>query len=450
MRDAWLRGALIALSASILNSAFYNVYFHWFVFIFLIPLFEAILYVPTVTAVHGFIWGICFYSFHWLGLWYFIIEQGKGLGSLLCCAFLLLYSALTAMGWFWLGNFFATRQQSLTKKMVVWCLSTLLFFIWARHGMFIIFGHWFGDPFAMPLLPLMSFPQWLYYLPILGSTILLSCLIFFSATLVCAYRERSARWLLIASLFFLPFIGGWFCAPRMIQRSVCTDSMRAVPIEDVLNRYAHDCGVYLHDCIVKAVETFPNRSELIMFLSESAFPFLINDHDFFIELAQCSDYCDDAWIVIGLHRKNGDKIHNSLCVVHNNAISCDYDKTFLMPFTEYIPYPWSVIAGIERIFLAEKDIFAPSDKEMQSITVAGQELYPFICADFFIGNHHNSLKPGIPFLCILNDHWLGNSAMRSWMLQVACYYALEAGREIIYITPRGGSYIAATGDIQEL
>jgi apolipoprotein N-acyltransferase len=127
----------------------------------------------------------------------------------------------------------------------------------------------------------------------------------------------------------------------------------------------------------------------------------------------------------------------------NSAVTLDpsgeivsrYAKIFLVPFGEFVPWPFSLF--IEKITLEAGD-FAPG-RDVAVASIGGHRIGTFICYESaFLGGVRQFVARGAEALVnISNDSWYGPTAARYQHLLIARMRAMENARWLLRATNDG-------------
>ena len=124
-----------------------------------------------------------------------------------------------------------------------------------------------------------------------------------------------------------------------------------------------------------------------------------------------------------------------MIVNERGDVVSQYDKMFLVPFGEFVPWPFSLF--VEKITL-EAGNFHPGSRVVVT-EVGGHRVGTFICYEsVFLRGVREFVRQGAEVLVnISNDSWYGSSAARHHHLLIARMRALENGRWLLRATNDG-------------
>lgn len=434
--------ALCIVSAMLLATAFWwPAVCGWFVFLFMAPLVAG----NRMSFAYGLLWGIVFFGLHYYGLLCVVIERGSGALRVLLLALFLLYSALHAGVWFWITGMLVRVRMSCVWQGSVQVVVTWAYFFFIRFYLLWGFGACDGYPFAVPLVPLAAYPQWLAALPLLTSYGLLVCLLVVEVAIVHAIVCRE-RWLLIiACVAFVPFSYGWFFqrGEQGVPAYVDTFGYVAPPVANC----PLQCAQELCYAMQKLLERSPHVK--IIFTPESAFPWPLNDNLWAVRL-----WSDNALLsperkfCVGAYRREGASAYNSMFYLNNSRIIKYYDKIKLMLFTEYVTPLLQQLTCVQQLFLNNEKGFSATESVREAFVLDDScVVQPCICSDLFFNVPVCNGPDDIPFLVLVNDSWFSASYMRDLMFLFARLAALERQRTFIYVGHYAGFWITKTGRV---
>lgn len=139
-----------------------------------------------------------------------------------------------------------------------------------------------------------------------------------------------------------------------------------------------------------------------------------------------------APVVLGaLDRGRGERLTNSLMVLADGEIVAQYDKHHLVPFGEYLPYPWFFgTLGFERLVPGRGFEAGPGP---QVIEAAGLPAFsPLICYEMIFPGQvvPQGERPAF-LLQVTNDAWFGRFGGPEQHLAQARMRAIEQGLPVI-------------------
>ena len=145
-----------------------------------------------------------------------------------------------------------------------------------------------------------------------------------------------------------------------------------------------------------------------------------------------------AFVFNTISFEGGDRLRprNSSVTLHRNGAKLsEYSKIHLVPFGEFVPWPFSLF--VEKITM-QAGTFRPGN-EIAVASIDGHGVGTFICYESVFGRSIRQFTAnGAELLVnISNDSWYGRSAARDQHLLVARMRAAENGRWILRATNDG-------------
>jgi len=145
-----------------------------------------------------------------------------------------------------------------------------------------------------------------------------------------------------------------------------------------------------------------------------------------------------AYMLVGVvgHDAAGDPLNSALLVSPDGVMVDRYDKVNLVPFGEYVPWPFGAL--VDKISTEAGD-FAAGDRVVVSSVGDGHSAGTFICYEsVFPGFVRKFVQSGAQVLFnISNDGWFGQSAARRQHLSIVRMRAAENRRWILRSTNDG-------------
>lgn len=132
---------------------------------------------------------------------------------------------------------------------------------------------------------------------------------------------------------------------------------------------------------------------------------------------------------------DGQPLNSALLVKADGTVSSRYDKVNLVPFGEFVPWPFATLTG--KVSKEAGDF--ESGREAVVSAVAGHRVGTFICYEsVFPGYIRNFAANGAEVLFnISNDSWFGKSSARYQHLRIVRMRAAENRRWILRATNNG-------------
>ncbi len=189
------------------------------------------------------------------------------------------------------------------------------------------------------------------------------------------------------------------------------------------------------------VDERPGITHII--LPESSYPFPLHEHAPALALLWVDT---GATIIIGAQRVEQGRLLNTLFIVSQQCISDYYDKKLLMPFTEFLYYPWRACTGAKNLFLKESMEFYPQEAKSFIFKLGDTcSMQPLLCSELFLSG--NPPLRATTLLCGINDSWFSMAIQRRWMFLYARYKAIEWSTDMLYIGHYHGAWISKQGHI---
>jgi hypothetical protein len=433
----------VLLSALLLYAAFtIPIYCFFCVFLYLIPLFyHVITNNGVITGKEGVLWAIVFYGLHWYEVAILSQLHGEGMARYAVMPFLVIYSALYAGIWFWS----ASQLSAITKRpALIWIFMTWIYIIFMQRVAFWILGRVQGYPFSFPLIPLAQHPQLLHALQYLHPHMLLFMLIAGSWYAAAALHSQTSKERALALACYVPFLVG------ILQ--IGGDHNNALPVRYSTYGYVSPASLPNHplervgklaQCCNVLVKKNPCITHILTPESTLTIPFNVNQAAFEALTHNLSD--QTLTIILGSQRKKGEEYYNCCYFLHNRLIIQGYDKSLMMPYTEYLPNNWLNVEGINRIFLHNKRVMIGSRKESDFDFGQNFNLMPKICSDYYLDWYDEPQQTKIPLLLMVNETWFEGKVMRHLMQLTARYGALARRQDIIYVGYAEGIYFSRDG-----
>jgi len=457
---------VLALSATLFNIAlFWPTYCAWLIFIFLIPIFYLVFSGYRLSFKHGLWWGLIFYGLHFIWLFRMFYEYASGWLRMLAPTFLWIYFACFAGLWFWIASRLSQNFNSMLATAVIWIGVTSLYFYWVDSAGLIILGTYCSYPFVHPLLPLAFQPKWLAFLPVLGKDFFMALLVGFSAATTAGLvttRKRTVTLLVVVLILFIPFLWGWMVPnPKTTVPSMVKNIAYVSPHElNVETSYDDPFALF------RTFERLLNKIKIISQHRPDLKLFVMPECSFKLPLDCCPDLIallyeylpSTATCIIGAHRNQKDKnntikCYNTTYVIQDRCIVDSYDKRFLMPFTEYVPFPWCHFKFMYRFFLSNNDGYEVAEKEKVFALSDDIQFIPMVCSELFLFFRRvlgdKKIKqdlPDTPIIAMVNDDWFAFAYMPRVMYAVAYVTALSYQRDTLYVAPSRCTWISKNGE----
>ena len=178
---------------------------------------------------------------------------------------------------------------------------------------------------------------------------------------------------------------------------------------------------------------------------ETAIPWSLGNAD--DALAQIAAAARGTPVVLGLQRRGGGGVFNSLVVLEEGGVmTALYDKHHLVPFGEYVPFRAAAQAmGIKGLAADTLAGFSPGPGPSLIETGAPGTALPLICYELIFPRNVRA-APSRPdyILQITNDAWFGQTAGPQQHLAQARVRAIEFGLPVVRVANTGISAVIGT------
>ncbi len=197
----------------------------------------------------------------------------------------------------------------------------------------------------------------------------------------------------------------------------------------------------------KLMDEVLSKEPDIVFLPESAFPF--TGGELHSEGKKLLEYSYRATIVTGIIdvRYSGRwEPYNSVFVIRDGKVVDFYDKVRLLPFGEYVPFPFGFV---KEVFGAIAGIDYVSGNDPRCLKAEGLRIGTPICFEVSYFGLVNRLARCSDLIAVLtNDGWFRDSDGTFQHLRHARVRAVETGRFILWVNNTGPSaVISPDGEI---
>jgi apolipoprotein N-acyltransferase len=294
-----------------------------------------------------------------------------------------------------------------------------------------------GYPLALPLLPLAEYPYLLAALPYLTSAGLLVCLLTSAMSIAYYLVTKKKRVLILSACALFPFCIGWFGTQEHNRSPL--KSMLCMPVLPTSCTVSHpwDCAQEINACVTEKLIQDANAQ--IVILPESSYPFELNRHNKVVELWSINALHKGQLLIIGAYSREGGHVYNGIYGIKECRVIFNYVKTCRMPFTEYVPFPWSIFLSVRMLFLKNKCGFS-SKETARIVFVTEQDAVQLaLCSEFFFDAYDT--RSYVPLVVLVNDSWFSCPYIRRLMYLFARYTAIERSLDIIYTSYHYASYI---------
>jgi len=178
----------------------------------------------------------------------------------------------------------------------------------------------------------------------------------------------------------------------------------------------------------------------IVFLPESAFPF--TGGELHSEGKKLLKYSYRTTIVTGIVdvRYSGRwEPYNSVFVIKDGKVVDFYDKVRLLPFGEYVPFPFGFV---KEVFGAIAGIDYVSGSDPRCLDVEGLKIGTPVCFEVsYLGLVRKLSKCADLIAVLTNDGWFRDSDGTFQHLRHARVRAVEIGRYVLWVNNTGPSAV---------
>jgi len=437
---------LVTFSAIFFHVALWcPVYFFWFSFLYLIPIFYgALTFQERVSFKAGFLWGFIFSALHLHSITVLIINECSGLLRFVFPFLLLCYYALHTGVWFWLANKTGELLKN-KKRAIAWIFWTWLLIIWMPSGFLWASGEYIGYPLTFPLLPLAQYPKLLFGLKFVCPELLVLCLICFSMGVTLFFTKKEKKYLFCAGLFLIPFLSGLLFKKKETEIPYFFKTFGYVqPPKVKENAPPLDVAQEIYYRINKLLKKHPEIRYIVM--PELSCRFSLNNKLELIDLWTVNALHDNVALLIGACRTENKKTYNSFYFIKKGRVQEVHDKTRLMPFAEYIPTLYKNFKCCKNLFLSCNFGFCVGKQRKRFYFCDDFSCVNSICAEAILSENDLAINKSdnAVLLSIFNDSLFASSLAHLILLWVKLEgfkqnkFSLFVGYSFaILITPNG-------------
>ncbi|MGZ6250793.1 MAG: hypothetical protein ACXWL2_02090 [Candidatus Chromulinivorax sp.] len=409
----------------LLGSYVYPSYLYIGVFLWIVPL---LINKKTYTSLHGFIWGLLFFSGHLVWFAALIIQEQIVLGIFvftLCVVYFSIYAAF----WFWFKNQLCRYVQkyiSIKRNEVAvcltWVISTVTFLYLICYCSLAIFGCFEGYCFANPLIPLIFIPwyiQPIYFFGTIWYWINIILINYIIAQLIMIKQKQYVFLLVIA--FFWPLL----CNVREYSNFMNLDDF--IYVQPTWKKQTHTTAQMFY-AISKKLNEIAQKNSNVKYIvfPESSFSDNLSLWQEHLS-AWTENFSEETSLFIGAFRQNKTNLYNSLYEIKDGIIVNSYDKKHRMPYIERATWLDSI-----NFFEKERIYFSKEQKEQDQ---EFDHFQPCICSELFCEiKKPQSTKP-ILFVC--NDSWLYFDYMKNLAKYYVQLYGWRYKVPIVYVGYQG-------------
>ncbi|HYO79895.1 MAG TPA: apolipoprotein N-acyltransferase [Bryobacteraceae bacterium] len=257
-----------------------------------------------------------------------------------------------------------------------------------------------------------------------------------TAIAVVAFRRsrRELVWLApIALLFMLPDLP----APQVPQKTAASVQPNIPERDDWTDELARSTHTQLEALSLRAVYDGSGRPVSLILWPEVPAPVYYVEDPALRDRVNAMAATAKAHVLIGTvaHNERGAPLNAAMMVTPQGTVSGRYDKMFLVPFGEYVPFPFGGLLG--SIASEAGDFVAGS--RVVLFESAGEKVGPFICYESaFPHLVRRFTAAGATVLANLsNDGYFGGAAAREQHLSLVRMRAVENRRWILRSTNDG-------------
>jgi apolipoprotein N-acyltransferase len=260
------------------------------------------------------------------------------------------------------------------------------------------------------------------------------------AVLVVRRGFRELAWLSpLVPLFFLPALPIEFPAvetARLVQPNVHPDELREGRWD--YRRHAQHLERMAYLSAEGAEQIDPTPPSLVIWPEYPVPAYYSQDEGFRDYIGELAKRVGAPIIFNSIERggpDGGSPLNSALVIDEHGDLLSVYSKMFLVPFGEFVPWPFSLF--INKITL-EAGNFHPG-AEVVVTEAAGHRIGTFVCYEsVFLRGVREFVHQGAEVLVnISNDSWYGRSAARHQHLLIARMRALENSRWLLRATNDG-------------
>lgn len=377
----------------------------------------------------GFAFGLGFFGFGTSWVYVSLHDFGAmpvwlaGIATLLFCAILALYPALT-------GVFLISIKMSPLSKHLLVFPALWVLLEWIRSWLFTGFP-WLALGYSqVPSSPLAG------YAPLLGVFGVSFFCALSAGLLILMIGEQALRKRCVLLLVAL-----WLAGFGLKQIEWTQPSGAALEVSLLQGNIPQEIK-WREDQLVNTLETYrrlvdESTGQLII-LPETAFPlFYHHVPKIYLEKFTARAEKHGGDLLIGLPERTDNNHYYNSVLSFGSSPTQIYRKSHLVPFGEFIPlrpvFGW--LLDVLQIPLLD---FSRGSPGQQPLKVAGQQVAVNICYEDAFGEEVIGQLPQATLLAnFSNDAWFGKSIAPMQHLQISQMRALETGRYMVRATNTG-------------
>ena len=291
-----------------------------------------------------------------------------------------------------------------------------------------------GFPWLLTGEVLVDFPLLRHYLSV-GGVYLGSLVLWFISISPLLLRERKGP-ALLGAVLLLPLL---FDPPEVRGPKNLRVAIIQPNVEESIKLDKEKFYQYLPtywELLDKTLERKPD----VVFLPESAFPFTGGELPEKGE--KLLEYSRKATIITGMIDVRFSEVwepYNSVFVIKDGRVVDFYDKVRLLPFGEYVPFPFGFV---KEIFGAIAGIDYVPGKGPRCLKVGNYRVGTPICFEVSYFGLVRKFAECSDFMAVLtNDGWFRDSDGTFQHLRQARVRALETGRFVLWVNNTGPSAV---------
>jgi len=436
---------LLALSAFCYAFAFiYSTWLWWLVFIYAIPLLYAAC-VYKLTAWHGLVWGLMFFTAQCAGLAFSLYHMAIGpwyvciLPGVLFVVYLTIYPAVL----FGLLGFLCQKCHATGARLLLWVCGLCSMISGIDRYCLAPFGTVQGCPFFNPLLPLVMRPQLLRLVPYLGVELMVLLLLSVAAAITYFLLHPSraaASGVMISLLPWLVMACIPVChapVPPWVSRIAVLPTVYPVRAD----QYAAAQSLLQDLCMT--VRAHPHVE--IIIVPESALPGAL-----ILQLCAATwpDACAQVHLIAGSNCLLDGCYSNCAFWLTASGQKVYFAKRRLVPPIEYMP---RVCSSLNPLYFSCAPMLKPSNNERPCLVLDENiQLVPYICSELFLSRMPDDEYMQVPLVLLVNDTWCKADYLTHCMYMCARFKAIAWSRDIVYASFCHAAWLSNTGAVVPL
>ncbi len=429
-----LNGLLALVSAALLILTFPRFHMVWFAPVALAPLVIALAREPRPFRRFLLGWGAG--AVYWFGVCYwiqFVLAFHGGLGELAGWAVFLLFCAIKALH---MGCFGLLAGILVRRWWAAPAVAALWVAVEATHGFLGFAWLALGNAGIDMAIPLRLAP----FTGVYGLSFVFAMMATALALAILRRPRRELLWLAallpLALLPHLPRSAPGQETALLAQPNISETEQWTAESLDRMER--EQVALTLRGVLEETA-----HPPSIVVWPEVPAPLYYDEDERFRGYANTLARVSHAWLLVGVvaHTPSGAPLNSATLVSPAGVAVSRYDKVNLVPFGEYVPWPFGSLANKVSTEVGD---FAAGKRVVVS-PVAGHRIGAFICYESVFPNFvRRFAAAGAEVLFnISNDGWFGKSAARLQHLEIVRMRAVENRRWILRSTNDG---ITATID----